>query len=294
MAMEATAAGLAHAMIECRFLPADAVRDLFRRWRQSAGPDDRLDRFAAWLVRHHVATEYQLAIVQRGHGASLTLGPYRIQERIGKGRMAGVYRATHELGLTLAIKILPPSKAADPTTLARFQREARLAVSVRHPNVVRTFHTGRHGGLYYIVMEYLEGETLDEALARRRRLAAGEAVRLLHQALLGLQAIHEQGMVHRDLKPANLMLIGSQPDSAGGAVLKVLDLGMSRALFHDENDPETFELTRPGETLGAADYVAPEHARGAHNVDIRAAVSRLGCAPSHALAAHPRLTATRP
>src|SRR5205823_1711123 len=89
-----------------------------------------------------------------------------------------------------------------------------------------------------------------------------------------------------------LMLVGSQPDSASGAVLKVLDLGMSRALFHDDNDPETFELTRPGETLGAADYVSPEQARDAHNVDIRADVYSLGCVLYHALAGQPPFTDT--
>src|ERR1044072_5900720 len=99
--------------------------------------------------------------------------------------MAGVYRAKHKLGQVVAIKVLPPSKAKDPTLLARFQREARLAVKLRHPNVVRTFRGGAAGELHYLVMEYLDGETLEDVLQRRSRFPPPEAVRLIYQALQG-------------------------------------------------------------------------------------------------------------
>src|SRR5262249_33292544 len=134
----------------------------------------------------------------------------RILDRLGKGRMAGVYKARHELGQVVAIKVLPPSKARDPQFLARFQREARLASRLNHPNIVRVFQGGRapegSGDLHYFVMEYIEGDTLDEVLRRRGKLPPTEGVRLVYLALLGLQHIHERGLVHRDLKPANLML----------------------------------------------------------------------------------------
>src|SRR5206468_2519439 len=130
----------------------------------------------------------------------LRLNQYKLIDRLGQGRMAGVYQAVHELGQTVAIKILPPSKAKDPQLFGRFQREARLALRLQHPNVVRTFQVGEANGLNYLVMEYLDGEDLEDVFKRRGKLPPAEAVRLVYQALQGLQHLHEQGMVHRDLK----------------------------------------------------------------------------------------------
>src|SRR5262249_54346199 len=157
----------------------------------------------------------------------------KVLDRLGRGRMAGVYKAVHRLGQLVAIKVLPPSKSKDAQLLARFQREARLAMKLKHPNVVRTFQVGDTGGLYYLVMECLEGETLEDVLLRRKRLPPGEAVRIIYLALLGLQHLHEQGMVHRDIKPANLMIV---PAGAGGvdttmrSTVKILDMSLALAL----------------------------------------------------------------
>ena len=152
-------------------------------------------------------TEYQASLLVRGHADGFFLNEYKILDRLGKGRMAGVYKAQHRLGQIFAVKVLPPSRAADPNFLGRFQREAKLAMRLKHPNIVRAFQVGQAGGLHYLVMEYLEGETLEDVLARRKKLPPAEAVRLVFQALQGLQHIHSQGLIHRDLKPANLMLV---------------------------------------------------------------------------------------
>jgi serine/threonine protein kinase len=285
--METTVEGFCNVLNRCQFFPGERIRELRQRWQQQGGAHaGELDRFTDWLMANHLLTEYQIGVLRRGNGDQLFLGPYRILERIGKGRMAGVYKATHTSGTVVALKVLPPSKAAQQVVLARFQREARLALSVKHANVVRTFHTGEHKGLHYLVMEHLEGETLEEVLARPRRLPVGEAVALVHQAFLGLQAIHEQGLVHRDLKPGNLMLLGGQPHSTLGALVKILDLGTGRALFEEEGGPQ-FDLTRPGEMLGSSDYMAPEQAKDAHNIDIRADIYGLGCVLYHSLAGQP-------
>src|SRR5262249_23807814 len=160
--------------------------------------------------------------------------------------------------------------------LARFQREARMALRLKHSNVVRSFQIGQAGNLHYLIMEFLEGETLDDVLARRRRLPPAEAVRLIHQALAGLQHIHDAGLVHRDLKPANLMLVPApakgEPDSTLKATVKILDIGLGRELF-DEKVPtsqEQMELTGEGVILGTPDYLAPEQARDSRAIDIRA------------------------
>jgi serine/threonine protein kinase len=203
--------------------------------------------------------------------------------------MAGVYRAKHRLGQVVAIKVLPPSKAKDATLLARFQREARLAVKLRHPNVVRTFQMGVAGEIHYLVMEYLDGETLEDVLGRRSRFHPPEAVRLVYQALQGLQHIHEQGMVHRDIKPANLMLVPvPKKDDTTACTVKILDVGLGRGLIdvgpHVEADQG---LTGEGVLLGTPDYMAPEQARDPRNTDVRADVYSLGCVLYHLLAGQP-------
>ncbi len=272
-----------------RLLPADEVRQLYQRFQAERGGRGA-KAFGRWLVDTQVLTDFQLGVLGRGHGDSLFLGPYTVQERTGRGRMAGVYRAVHRLGQTVAIKVLPPSKAKDPTILGRFQREARLALKFKHPNVVRTFQVGQHNGLHYIVMEYLDGETLEDVLKRRGRLPPPEAVRLVYQALQGLQHLHEQNVVHRDLKPANLMLVPGpgpgRPDSTASATVKVLDIGLGRALF-DDAPGGNFELTNEGEIIGAPEYMAPEQARDPRTVDVRADIYSLGCTLYHALGGQP-------
>jgi tRNA A-37 threonylcarbamoyl transferase component Bud32 len=290
----ASVEGLCNGLARSRLIPADEVRKLHSSWLAEAGAAaGDVSRFGKWLVARQYVTEYQVGVLLRGHGDQLLLGPYKLLERIGKGRMAGVYRAVHQLGQAVAIKILPPSKAKDPRLLARFQREARLSLALQHPNIVRTFQAGTAGDLHYLVMEYLEGETLKDALQRRGKLPPVEAVRLVHQALLGLQYLHEQGLVHRDLKPDNLMLIqgrpGAGPDTTLQATVKILDIGTGRALFGEDVAPDgkPFELTTDSDMLGTPDYMAPEQARDAHNADIRADIYSLGCVLYHALAGQP-------
>ncbi len=277
-----------------RLLSAGDVQALRQRWlgeaKESAGD---VGQFSRWLVANHYTTEYQAALLLRGHADHFFLDQYKLLDRIGKGRMAGVYKAVHHLGQVVAIKVLPPSKARDPQLLARFQREARLALRLKHPNVVRAFQVGEARGLHYLVLEYLEGETLDEVLRRRSRLPPPEAVRLIYQALLGLQHIHELGLVHRDLEPANLMLVpprtAGMPDNTLHATVKILDIGLGRALF-DETTPgaaDNFQLTNEGALIGNPDYLAPEQARDAHKSDIRADIYSLGCVLYQALAGQP-------
>jgi eukaryotic-like serine/threonine-protein kinase len=268
-------------------LTSAQVRGLFQRWRAAAGDPGDLAAFRPWLVAGGYVTEHQAGLVMRGKVDHFFFGPYKILERVGKGRMAGVYKAIHSLGQVVAIKVLPPSRAREPQILGRFQREARLAMQFKHPNVVRTYQAGENDGLHYIVMEYLDGETLEDALRRRGSLPPAEAVWLIHQALQGLQHIHERGMIHRDLKPGNLMLVGGSPASTHAATVKVMDIGLGKALFDEGEAAATegkFELTNEGSLLGTLDYMAPEQARSVQTADIRSDVYSLGCTLYHALA----------
>src|SRR5205823_5796613 len=159
-----------------------------------------------------------------------------------------------------------------------------------HPNVVRAFQVGETGGIHFIVMEFLEGETLNEVLDRRGRLPVGEAVRLMRQGLDGLQHLHERRMIHRDVKPANMMLTPGaekgKPDTTWEATVKILDIGLGRELFDDDVPQEdtVTQLTQEGSVLGTPDYLAPEQAKDARSADIRADVYSVGCVLYHCLA----------
>ena len=265
-----------------KLLPADEAEALHRRWKDDAGgADDQVEAFGKFLVKQKVLTAYQAAMVQRGRADGFFLNGYKILDRIGKGQMGGVYKAVHTLGQLVALKILPASKAKDQHVLGRFQREARLLTQLDHPNVVRAFQVGEAGGVYYIVMEFLEGDTLDDVLDRRKRLPVPEAVRLVTQALAGLQHLHDKRMIHRDLKPANLMLIPApgRHETTWDSTVKILDIGLGRELF-DEGTPEgqiETQLTVEGAVLGTPDYLAPEQAKDARTADVRADVYSLGC-----------------
>ncbi len=282
--MEQTVEGLCNQLARNRLLDAEAVRGARQRWRAEAKSDaDDPTRFGKWLIAGGLVTEFQLGMLTRGFADLLYLGDYKLLDRIGQGRMAGVYKAVHtSSGQVVAIKVLPPSKAKLPQLLTRFLREARLAVRLNHPNVVRTFQLGKtKSDLRYIVMEYLDGETLEDVLQRRKRLPVAEAAHVLTQALRGLEHLDEQSLVHRDLKPANLMLVPA-PGASGsvlGSTVKILDIGLGRALF-DEGTPsveEAGDVTNEGTLLGTPSYMAPEQARSAHNADIRADLYSLGC-----------------
>jgi serine/threonine protein kinase len=261
-----------------RLLAPEEIRNVHQRWLTVAPNPKDPAAFGEWLTANKYLTEFQVNFILRGHVEHLFLGPYKLIERIGKGRMAGVYKAVHTLGQPVAIKVLPPSKAKVPELLARFQREARLALKLKHPNVVRAFQTGDADSLHYIVMEYLEGETLEDVLRRRGRMPPAEAVRVIHQALLGLQHLFEQGLVHRDLKPGNLMLVGGTAASTQAATVKIMDIGLGKALFDEGAPADQFAITNEGSLLGTPDYMAPEQARNAQTADIRADIYSLGCA----------------
>ena len=286
-------------LIRSKLLAPDEMKAMYQRWQAEAKDQHtQLDRFMPWLVQHSFVTEYQAGLLAKGHADDFFLNQYMILERVGRGRMAGVYKARHKLGQIVAIKVLPPSRAKSAQLFARFQREARLSIKLKHPNVVRAFQVGEANKLNYLVMELLEGETLDEVLSRRKKLPPHEAVRLVHQALLGLQHIHEQGMVHRDLKPANLMLVPAPvhgpKETTLKSTVKILDIGLAREMY-DENAPPSgvgfsnegmanAELTGEGVLLGTPDYLAPEQARDPRAIDIRADIYSLGCVLYHLLA----------
>jgi Protein kinase domain len=173
---------------------------------------------------------------------------YELEDRLGHGGMATVYRA-HDLKLDreVAIKLLADNLAGDDEVRKRFSREARLAARLDHPNVVQVFDVGEDEDRPYIVMEHVEGGTLEDRLNRRRRsVDRDEALRILGQLCEGLGHAHAKKLVHRDIKPQNLLLRDSDD------CLKITDFGIARAA------EETTRLTRPGKVVGTDRYMAPE------------------------------------
>jgi serine/threonine protein kinase len=174
---------------------------------------------------------------------------YRPVRLLGRGGMASVELAHDtELDRPVAIKRLAENLAANEEYKQRFLREARLAARLSHPNIVAVYDAGAEHGVPYIVMEYVEGETVSDLLRRRGRLEPAEAVAQALQACSGLETAHEAGLVHRDIKPQNLLIT---PDGT----LKSADFGIARSL-------DGTKLTQAGTVLGTAAYLAPEQAAG--------------------------------
>jgi serine/threonine-protein kinase len=211
-------------------------------------------------------------------------GRYRLLELVGAGAMGSVWAALNETTeREFALKIMNPQAALDPTAVQRFLQEARAAGSLHHPGIVEVYDVGHHvvggrGGqrLPFLVMELLQGETLESRLAREGQLAPSDVLSLLIEVARGLAAAHEAGIVHRDLKPANLFL-HRQPR---GSAVKILDFGISKLLGLGASDGV---LTVAGVVLGSPPYMSPEQAGGKLDVDARTDVWALGVIAYRAL-----------
>ncbi len=183
---------------------------------------------------------------------------YRVEELIGSGGMGTVYRATQlSLGRPVAVKVLPPNVSDDPLFVHRFHREAEILAALSHPNVVQVIDRGESDGRYFIVMEYVDGESL-RALLRRGPVPPRDACRICAQLLDALDYAHKKGVIHRDIKPENVLL------SREGNV-KVADFGVSRFLAADAGT----RLTRTHLVLGTYEYMAPEQRESVQEADNR-------------------------
>jgi serine/threonine-protein kinase len=192
-------------------------------------------------------------------------GRYEVKSVLGMGGMGVVYRAIDkELGEPVAIKTLKnDAVASDPVMLARFKDEIRLARKITHRNVVRTHDLGEVEGMYYITMEFIEGQSLKHLIQSRGQLPVNVALTVGKQLCRALEVAHEQGVIHRDIKPQNLIV-----DPSG--TLKVMDFGIARLAVRSEG------VTQAGMAIGTPEYMAPEQLLG-DNVDFRADLYAAGC-----------------
>ncbi len=275
--------------------PPTTVPDLLDRVRRSGiVPADRLEEFVSGLRGPQAGTPAEMleqlidaALITRFHADKLAagkykgfyLGSYLILDQIGVGGMGQVFLAEHtNMQRLVALKVLPVFSSDNTVARERFMREARAAGTLNHPNIVRVFDLCQEGKLLYLVMEYVEGVSLQAVVSQFGPLPVEAACNYVRQIAHGLQTASELGFVHRDIKPANLLI-----DRFG--VAKILDFGLVRS----ESEAET-GLTRKLDNksiLGTADYVAPEQAVDSSRVDIRADIYSLGATLYYLLSGRP-------
>ncbi len=196
------------------------------------------------------------------------LAQYRIEAGLGEGGMGQVYLALDtRLGRQVAIKILSPDLAEDPSNLQRFLQEARLASSLSHPNIAYIHEIGEADGIHFLAMEYIEGESLKKKIANAP-LPTAEVIAIGSQIADALDAAHSKGIVHRDIKPANVMI-------APQGRVKILDFGLAKLQPSRQEQAETQVLSSPGAVIGTVEYMSPEQALGGE-VDQRSDIFSLG------------------
>jgi serine/threonine protein kinase len=225
-------------------------------------------QLAGLLVRDGLLTHFQAEQLLQGKWRRFSIGKYKVLERLGAGGMGSVYLCEHKLmRRRVALKVLPTAKAEDPSSLERFYREARAVAALDHPNIVRAYDIDQEDKLHFLVMEHVDGSSLQEIIKKTGPMDVVRACHYIRQAAMGLQHAHETaGLVHRDIKPGNILI-----DRNG--IVKILDMGLAR-FFHDEDDILTKKYDE--NVLGTADYLAPEQALDSHSVDIRADIYSLG------------------
>ncbi len=200
------------------------------------------------------------------------VGDYHVVGLIGEGGMGTVYLATAPDGTRVALKVVKEDYARDETFRRRFSREARIAQSVKHENVVPMLASGEHDGLPYMAQRFVDGMALDKKIRRDGPMDVADAVGICTDVAEGLEALWAAGVVHRDVKPANILLDGS-----GRAF--ITDFGLAK-------DTQGSLLTLPGQALGSMDYMAPEQIRG-EPVSSASDVYALGCVMYECLCGKP-------
>jgi len=247
------------------------------------------------LMQRGWLTVYQVNQLFQGNAQELVLGPYRLLDLLGEGGLAQVFRAYH-VGkrITVALKVVRKELLSNVEAVRQFQKESKTISGLSHPNIVRTLDADNVGNKHFLAMEYIEGIDLAKQVRLSGPLPVTHACDYIRQAALGLQHAHERCLVHRDIKPANLFLVSTpevmrdQTPVPGtpaakkapplGAVVKILDWGLAdMRLPAVTGQQEPANTLMREETIGTADYLAPEQAVDASKVDIRADIYSLGC-----------------
>ena len=211
-----------------------------------------------------------------------TLDKYEIVDNLGQGGMATVYKGyQREVERYVAVKVLPPHPGQDTQFVERFRLEARTIARLQHPYILPLYDYGNQDDILYLVMPYVEGESLRDRISREGQLPLDDALEITSEVAAALSYAHSRGVIHRDIKPENVLL------SAGEAV--VADFGIARAIATSGQD----RLTRSGFAVGTSTYMSPEQVMGADDIDHRSDFYSLGCVLFECLAGRPPFVAVR-
>ncbi len=247
------------------------------------GLDMQPQAFAKLLIQKGIITAYQGDQLLRGRHKGFFIGSYKILKIIGVGGMGKVYLAQHtSLNRQVAIKVLPAKAAKDRLAVERFFREGQATAALNHPNIVSLYDFNEGAGIYFLVMEYVEGVNLQSFIDKGVPLDHKKVVSMILQAAKGLHHAHSLGFIHRDIKPANLM-INKQ------GVLKILDLGLAKETAKTRGLTEQFG--DKGSATGTVDYISPEQALGSI-ADHRSDIYSLGVTFYSLLAGSPPFSGT--
>jgi serine/threonine protein kinase len=264
-------------IVRSELVAAPVLDEYVARLESAGGMPTEPTAFADAAVRDKLLTSFQAKLLLQGKWRNFYLsGKYKVIEHLGSGGMGAVFLCEHRhMRRRVAVKVLPPDPA-DPMHVQRYQREAQAIAMLDHPNIVRAFDLCREDNIHFLVMEYIDGASLQYLVDSLGPLAINRAVNYIAQAALGLQHAGDAGLVHRDVKPSNLML-----DWSG--TVKLLDLGLARFSKRVDNVAQVSDSKM---VLGTADYLAPEQARSA-SVDIRADIYSLGAVAYFVLTGKP-------
>src|SRR5438067_7195107 len=205
-----------------------------------------------------------MALDTRPGTTPANIGEYDVLEKIAEGGMGAVFKArSRHTGDLVAIKVLPPQTARNPILLKRFEHEYRAAAALDHPHIVRALEFNGTGTAPFLVMEFVEGESLGAKIERDGPMPEDAAIRIIAQVCQGLHRAHKQKLVHRDVKPDNILV------TADGTA-KLTDLGLVKM------EDDEMNLTKTGRGLGTPNYMAPEQFRDAKNADVRCDIYSIG------------------
>jgi len=241
----------------------------FHSWR-SEHPDAAAVDAVHWLIDQGWTTRWQGQQLLAGHH-SFFLRHYKLVSRLGGGGMGTVFQAIDDrTGRLVAVKVIRKSALQRANTLERFRREVAALGKLRHPNIVAAYEAGQLGAYHYLVMEYIEGRDVGYWIAKLKRLPIDMACEIVRQAALGLEHAHKLGFIHRDIKPSNLIAVRK---GSGELDVRILDFGLARSF---DGSSDEARVTRAGQIVGTVDYLAPEQAQGAKDVDGRVDIYSLG------------------
>ncbi len=224
------------------------------------------------LMHRRLLTRWQVNQLLSGH-CTFYLGKYKLLDKIGEGGMGKVFKAEHTtMDRVVALKLLPVELTSKADAVARFRREVHMAASLHHPNIVTAYDADQVSNRHFLVMEYVEGNSLYDWLKQHGRLPIDWACECIRQAALGLEYAHRKGVVHRDIKPNNLLVVAA--DTSGVPALKILDMGLARSASEQQISEE---ITQSDQVLGTPDYISPEQADDSRSADARSDIYSLGC-----------------